>query len=127
LKEPGSVRIEATSAPPRRGAVSFGAVPEVEAVGWLDRHPAANAAAAKTATIAALVTKRFRTPDCPVKNCLVGQEIGRSAFSVQRQHRLTFFVQSDAAHKIDTPSANFLAWLCVHRCSGRLARSKSNP
>jgi hypothetical protein len=119
--------MEATSAPPRRGGPSFDAVPEVEVGGWPDRHPSASAAAAKTATIAAPVTKRFRTPDCPVKNCLVGQEIGRSKFSVQRAPPLRFFVQSSAAHRIDTPSANFLAWLWNRWCTSWWAQSKSNP
>jgi hypothetical protein len=55
------------------------------------------------------VTKRSRHPDCLVKNCPCGQEIGRSKDTVQRQLDPQFFVQFIASHRIHTAAANFLA------------------
>jgi len=76
LKEPGSVRMEAIRLPPRL-ATLFVAAGVLDADDWPDRHPAVAVSVARIAIAAAVVTKRSRYPNCLVKNCLRGQEIGQ--------------------------------------------------
>src|SRR5437867_1755224 len=101
--------MDATRLPPRFGPTFFAALVDEEVAGWLDRHAPALAAAARIATVAAVVTKRSRHPACLVKSCPCGQEIGRSKDCVQRQSDPQFFVQFRASHRIHTAAANFLA------------------
>jgi hypothetical protein len=77
--------------------------------GWPDRHAPVAVSAARIAIAAAVVTKRSRHPNCLVKTCPLGQEIGRSKPSVQQQCQSQFFVQSAASHRIHTTTASFLA------------------
>src|SRR5204862_3450286 len=109
LKEPASVRMDATRLPPRWGPTVFVEVGGVDAGVWLDRHASPAPAAARTASVTAAVTKRSRHPDSPFKICPGGQEIGRSKDCVQRRSEPHFFVQFHAAHRIDTGAASFLA------------------
>src|SRR5437867_7184961 len=101
--------MEATRLPPRCGAPSFVVAFTVEGVDCLDRQAPPAADAARTAATIAAVTKRSRHPDCLVKNCPCGQEIGRSKDTVQRQLDPQLFVQFIASHRIHTAAANFLA------------------
>jgi hypothetical protein len=98
----------------------------VAVVCWLDLHPATSPDAARNATAAVAVTKRLRKPACLVKNCLCGQETGRSKSSVQRRGHSRFFVQSEVEHRIDTRTANFLAWLSDEMYLSWLIESQSN-
>jgi excisionase family DNA binding protein len=127
LKEPGSVRIDATRLPPRCGPTFFVAVDGVDAGVWLDRQASPAPIAARTATVATVVTKRSRHPDCPFKNCPGGQEVGRSKDCVQWSPELQFFVQFDASHRFDTGAASFLASVSAREWSSYVARSKTNP
>ena len=62
-----------------------------EADDWPDRQAAAAVSMARIAIADAAVTKRSRHPNCLVKTCPVGQELGRSKLSVQRQREVAIF------------------------------------
>ena len=71
------MRMEAIRLPPRLTTLFVAAV-VFEADDWPDRHAPVAASAARIAIAAAAVTKRSRHPNCLVKTCPGGQEIGRS-------------------------------------------------
>jgi hypothetical protein len=82
--------MEAIRLPPRLTTVFVGAA-VFEADDWPDRHAPAAVSAARIAIADAAVTKRSRHPNCLVKTCPVGQELGRSKLSVQRQREVAIF------------------------------------
>src|ERR1700694_2990347 len=96
-------------APPRCGGTFLNAVVDVDGGDWLDRHPTAAAVAAQSATAAAVMTKRSKNRDCRLKNCLGGQETGRSQNSVQCRGPNAILRALAATHRIHTRSASFLA------------------
>src|SRR5436190_18091396 len=69
--------MEATRLPPRLATLFVAAV-VFEADDWPDRHAPVAVSTARIAIVAAVVTKRSRHPNCLVKTCPVGQELGRS-------------------------------------------------
>jgi hypothetical protein len=82
--------MEAIRLPPRLTTV-FVAAAVFAADDWPDRHAPAAVSAARIAIANAAVTKRSRHPNCLVKTCPVGQELGRSKLSVQRQREVAIF------------------------------------
>jgi len=82
--------MEAIRLPPRLTTLFVAAV-VFDADGWLDRHAPVAASVARIATAAAVVTKRSRHPNCLVKNCPCGQEIGRSKPCRQQQLPVAIF------------------------------------
>ena len=84
------MRMEAIRLPPRLTALLVAAL-VVDADGWPDRQAPAAADAASIAVAATVVTKRSRHPNCLVKTCPHGQELGRSKPGVQQQLPVAIF------------------------------------